>query len=132
MRSYPAHFAHSNEGFIVCLIQEGVVEAVNRAYEEDGEVELYDPDSPPAIEMPEWNYPEQLVLLGEGGQTSHGAGTGQPWEAFCWYAKPEPQQVVMAHCGPSTGCYAVCRVQLRVAEGKDETPRTFWGYMNGR
>jgi len=129
MQSFPAHFTWLEEQPIVCIIDAEYVEAVNRAYEEDGEVELVDSHRNIAIEMPDYHLPQQVILIGPGGETSHGAGTGAPWESFCWYARPLIVQVMMYRSGPCTGAYQVCRVRLR-AMG-DQKPRTWWGYKNG-
>ena len=132
MQSFPTRFTWREGEPIVCIVGADFVEAVNRAYEEDGEVELVDPDQRPAIEMPDYHKPDYVILIGPGGKPlCSGAGTGNPWEAFSWYARPEIVRVLMARSGPETGCYAVCNVQLRVADGADEKPRTWWGYANG-
>jgi len=130
MRSFPAHFTWVDDQPVVCILDREVVEDVNRAYEEEGEVELV--DGAQRIAMEDWRVPQEVILISPGGEgKTSGGGTGMPWESFCWYAKPEAAKVWLTRSGPSTGCYSVCRVHLRVKEGADQRPRTWWGYANG-
>jgi|GEM_PF-2477187 len=112
MRSFPARFTWSEGWPLTCTVDADHVEAVNRAYEEDGEVEFVASHTGIAVEMPDHMMPKRTILVGASR------------ESFRWYATFLIKQIMMYRPEP-TGPYRVCRVRLYAVD--DRKPRTRWG-----